>query len=308
MREVLAAFECAVEADLWQQRRPQVEKWRKKFTLDPSGTCQFCGKASDTPLVLTHLVSAELGGPHGLENLLTACKQCAARVQVEDWITWKGKPRNLAPTLAARRLEALALSENHLLRTRDTARTKPYVVKLLQRRWQHPRFVVRAALTEHGGLLAFPQHAPIPEGIATLIRLNGAQPVKGAPRVFHVEAARFHELIWLLIDFNALVRRMDLDGFSDPTPADDGASRWWESYPSVHDIARRSKSMRGMAAPVPWHEKPMDPRSRRHMAALLALKTNQPLGVEWLAVHREADEAFLDQQRKRTDRAWRSRL
>jgi hypothetical protein len=203
-------------------------------------------------------------------------------------------------------LEVLAASENHLLRTREEAKTKPYVVKLLQRRWQHPRFLVRACLTEQGGLLAFAQHAPMPEGIATLVRLNGGQPVPGAPRVFVVEAARFLDLVWLLIDRNAWVRRMSLDEFPDPTPEDDGASRRHETFSSVHDIARRGKSMRGLLPPLPWHEKPMDPRSRRHMAALLALKTNQPFDREWLVKHREADEAYQALQRTRSERAWRA--
>lgn len=308
MNDVLAAFYRAMESDLWELRSPAVEKWRKKFAATPPGTpCQFCEQLPDEPLVVAHLLSVELGGPHTSENLLPSCKACMQRAQVSDPITWKTTPRNLAPALAARRLEAFALSENHLLRTRDMAKTKPYVVKLLHRRWQQPRFVVRACMTEQGGLLAFAQHTPMPEGIATRIRLNGGQQVPSAPRVFHIEAGRFHDLVWLLIDRNAWVRRMVLNGFPDPTPEDDGPSRWHETYSSVHDIARRSKSMRGLVDPVPWHEKPMDPRSRRHIAALLALKTNQPLDKEWLAQHRKTDEAFVVADRERSDRIWRSR-
>lgn len=308
MNDVLAAFYRAVESDMWELRSPAVEKWRKKFAAPSTGTpCQFCSQVTDDRLVLAHLISVELGGPHASENLLASCKVCMQRARVADPITWKTTPRNLAPALAAHRLEALALSENHLLRTRQMAKTKPYVLKLLQRRWQQPRFGVRACLLEQGGLLAFAQHTPMPEGIATLIRLNGGQPVPSAPRIFYIEVERFHDLVWLLIDRNAWVRRMALDGFPDPTPDDDGASRWHETFRSVHDIARRGKSMRGLVDPVPWHEKPMDPLSRRHIAALLALKTSQPLDEEWLAKHRETDEAFIAAERERSDRAWRSR-
>ena len=156
MREALAAFERAVEADLWSLRSPRMEKWRSRnFDPEPGTPCEFCGQTG-AALVLDHLVSSELGGPHRSENLLTACQGCADKAQVSDWISWKGKPKDQAPFVTARRLEVFALSENHLLRTREEARTKPYVVKLLQRRWQHPRFVVRACLTEHVGFLAFP--------------------------------------------------------------------------------------------------------------------------------------------------------
>lgn len=299
MREVLAAFERAAEADLLLPRSKAIEKWRKKLVAPPLGTpCQFCGQVSDGPLELAPLLSTEIGGRHRSENLLAACEQCKARAQVADWIAWKGKPRNLTPALAARRLEVLSMSENHLLRTRDEARTKPYVVKLLHRRWQYLRFVLRACLTEHGGLLAFAQHTPMPEGIATLIRLRGGQSVRSAPRVFQIEAAGFLDLVWLLIDHNALVRRVTLDEFPDPTPADDGASRWHETYQSVNDITRRAKSRRGLVAPSPWHEKPMDPRTRRHLAALMALRTNQPLDEEWLAKHRETDDVYLRLERE----------
>lgn len=309
MNDALAAFLREVEADLWTLRTPAMEKWRKKLAAPvPGSPCQFCGQVPDEPLVLAHTVSLELGGSHGRENLLPGCKACMQRAQVSDPITWKTTPRNLISALAARRLEALAVSQNHLLRTREEAKTKPYMVKLLHRRWQHPRFLVRACLTEQGGLLAFAQHTPIPEGIATLIRLNGGQPVRGAPRVFHTKPEGFHDLAWLLIERNAWLRRMAPEGFPDPTPDDDGASRWHETYSSVHDIARRGRSQRGLVAPTPWHEKPMDPRQRRHLAAMLALKTNQPLDQEWLENHRHADEAFIAVERQRLDRAWRNRF
>ena len=308
MSEALAAFERAVGADLWSQRRPGIEKWRtRNFDPAPGDPCQLCGQPSAAPLVLAHLISVDLGGSHAPENLLASCKECAARSQVSDWTTRKSKPKNNGPTLAARRVEVLALSENHLLRTRDTARTKPFVAKLLQRRWQHPRFLVRACLTEQSGLLAFPQHAPMPEGIAALVRLQGGQPVAGAPRLFRVPPDHFLDLMWQLIEFNAWVRRVKIEAFPDPTPQDDGASRWGETYLSVHDIARRGKSMRGLVDPVPWHEKPMDPRTRLHMAVLFTLKTGQPIHREWLASHRNADEDYLGQRRRRFDQSWRTR-
>ena len=308
MREAIAAFERAVEADLWSQRRPSMEKWRTvNFDAASGDSCQFCGQPSAEPLVLAYLISVELGGPHDKKNLLVLCKECAARSHASDWISWKRKTKSLTPMLTARRLEVLALSVNHLLRSRDTARTKPYVIKQLQRRWQHPRFVVRACLTEQGGLLAFPQHTPMPEGIAILIRLQGGQPVAGAPRIFHVPANRFLDLVWQLIDLNARVRRMEIEAFLDPTPQDEGPSRWGETYASVHDIARRGNSMRGLGYPVAWHEKPMDPRTRLHLAGLLTLKTGQPIDREWLARHRNADEKYVGQIRRRFDQSWLTR-
>lgn len=313
---LLSAFEQAIDADVWEVVTKRMERWRtRSLTIEPTDACQFCGKALSLPdlesgpgeaepLVLAHLLSLDLGGPHSKENLLPSCGECAKKAKDVDWLAWKGKAKSQAPTLAALRLKVLALSENHLLRTPDEARTKPYLVKKLQQRWQHPRFVVRACLTEEGGLLAFPQRIPMPEGIALLVRLNGGEPMAGAPRVFSIPAGRFIDLIWQLIGQNAWVRRVELPAFPDPMPMDDGPSRWHETYPSVGDILRRRAKRFPEKYPRPWHEKPMDPRTRLHLAALVALRSGQPLDQEWLARHRQEDEHFITEDRRHRDQNW----
>lgn len=305
----IQAFTKAIDADLEKVGTPRIAKWQlMKLASKLTQGCNFCGVA-DEPLELVHLVSPLLGGPSALENLLAACSQCAARAKRMDWLAWRRKTKCLAPALAAQRLKVLAVSDNHLLRNRDEARTKPYLLRKLEARWQHQRFVVRACLSVQGGLLAFQKRGAIPEGILLLVRLHGGSPVAGAHRNFAIPRERFLDLIWILIEHGARVRRMEVEGFPDTTPPDEGASRWHETYTSVNDIVRRRPKVKPEAymRPRAWHEKPMDPRTRLHLAGLIALKTNQPLDQEWLAQHREVDEAFISAERARLDRSWRAR-
>lgn len=298
----IQAFLNAVDQDLVDVGTPRIANWQlMKLASELTQGCKFCGVV-DVPLELVHLVSPLVGGPSSLENLLAACSQCAVRAKRMDWLVWRGKTKTLAPALAAQRLKVLAVSDNHLLRNRDEARTKPYLLRKLEARWQHPRFVVRACLSVQGGLLAFQKRAPLPEGIVLLVRLHGGSPVVGATRIFTIPRERFLDLIWLLLEHGARVRRMEVEGYPDPTPPDDGASRWHETFNSVNDIVRRRPKVKPEAfmRPRAWHEKPMDPRTRLHLAGLIALKTNQPLDQEWLAKHREGDEAFIYDERART--------
>jgi len=292
------AFRLAVDLDLELLGTPRIEKWKtKKLATQAADGCQFCGSDAG-PFELVHFISPHVGGPHALENLLAACPECAARAKRIDWLAWRGKAKNLATALAAQRLDVIAHAENHLLRTREEARTKPYLLRLMRARWQHPRFVVRAAVSQLGGLLAFPKRTPMPEGIAMLVCLHGGSPVAGAHRIFAVPQDCFLDLVWLLIDHGAWVRRVEVDGFPDPTPPDDGPSRWWETYTSVDDLVRRRKSRRG-SVPISWIEKPMDPLSRIHLAGLLALRSGEAVDHNWLARHRETDDLHLVNQRKR---------
>lgn len=305
----IQAFTKAVDLDVVEVGTPRIANWQlMKLANELTQGCKFCGVV-DEPLELVHLVSPLVGGPSSLENLLAACSQCAARAKRMDWLAWRGKTKSLAPALAAQRLKVLAASDNHLLRSRDEARTKPYLVRKLEARWQHPRFLVRACLSVEGGLLAFQKRGAIPDGIVLLVRLHGGSPVTGARRYFAIPRERFLDLIWLLIEHGARVRRMEMEGFPDPTPPDDEASRWHETFTSVNDIVRRRPKVKPEAymRPRAWHEKPMDPRTRLHLAGLIALKTNQPLDLEWLANHLEGDEAFMSVVRARLDRSWRAR-
>ncbi len=107
-------------------------------------------------------------------------------------------------------MEVMEISQNHLLRSRETAKTKPYVLTLLRQRWAHPRFVIRAALTEKVGLIGFGDADFIPEEIVVQLRLLGATSVERTGGVFTLSHINFHTAVWHLIDQNGWVRRLDL--------------------------------------------------------------------------------------------------
>lgn len=319
---LIATFVAALRQDRKSMGSKTTESWRRKAALLESGSCLFCGRlliqgeadpgeATVASLCIEPLISRRLGGQHDQLNLIASCIDCQHRKDGKDWITCPLAPDELArETLASRRLQVMETCQNHLLRSRETAKTKPYVLTQLRQRWAHPRFTVRAALTEKIGLLGYGPGDHVPTEIVVQLSHYGAFPVRSAAGVFTVPAANFHALVWDLIDQNAWVRRVDLGPENpDPTVPDGSLERWHETFISVGDIHRRRERM-------PWvhaskrpnkHELPMDPRERRHLAGLLALRTSQPIDSDWLALHRMADEDHLAEKRRKADKAWLTR-
>jgi len=320
---IIDAFVAALAADRKIFFGKATEAWRYKPVLAQSRLCVYCNrpvehrkamKANKQPsnasmLHIEHFIPRKLGGPHDELNLVASCAKCNLKKGNKDWLACQLAPsKSDRDALTIRRMEVMEISQNHLLRSRETAKTKPYVLTLLRQRWAHPRFVIRAALTEKVGLIGFGDADFIPEEIVVQLRLLGATSVERTGGVFTLSPINFHTAVWHLIDQNGWVRRLDLGaGLPDPTPPDDTSSRWHETFSSVGDIHRRREKMPWVHPKdrPPWHEKPMDPLTRRHLAALVAFKTNQPLDEEWLARHRATDDEFLIDRRKRADKAWR---
>ena len=320
MKEILIAkFVSALVQDRKSIGSKPAESWRKKAALLESRSCLFCGRPlihgepdphmdTEAPLRIEPLISRRLGGHHDQMNLIASCTDCQMRKDGRDWITCSLAPNDLArDALASRRLQVMETCQNHLLRSRETAKTKPYVLALLRERWAHPRFTIRAALTEEIGLLGYGPGDHVPTEIVVQLSHYGAFPVRSASGVFTLPAGNFHALVWNLIDQNAWVHRLDLGPeHPDPTPADDSLSRWHETFASVGDIHRRRGKM-------PWvhparrprrEDRPMDPRERRHLAGLIALKSGQPIDNDWLASHRMADEDYLANKKSKAERDW----
>lgn len=320
--ELIAKFTAALAQDRKSLGSKPPESWRRKAVLLESGSCLFCSrpliqgepdpdKATGATLRIEPLISRQLGGQHDQLNLIASCTECQRLKGGRDWITCSLAPNDLArEALASRRLQVMETCQNHLLRSREAAKTKPYVLTLLRQRWALPRFTVCAALTEEIGLLGYGPGNQVPTEIVVQLSHYGAFPVRSAAGIFTVPAAHFHALVWDLIDQNAWVRRLDLGPEnSDPTVPDGSLSRWQETFTCVGDIRRRRKRM-------PWvhpskrpnkHELPMDPMERRHLAGLLALKSGQPIDNDWLALHRMADDDYLAERKRKAERDWITR-
>lgn len=315
MADPIATFSAAMISDEMQLHGKRMEWWRKRaLSSNRDETCIYCGALMDPGThddQVDYLLTPELGGVHINDNLVRSCAACRARKRNRDWLDWRRAPSKSArEDLTIRRQVVLSMSANHLLATREAAKTKPYVLTHLQQRWGHPRFTIRAALTREIGLIGFTKNARLPDEAMVLIRLAGGEPTPRNARIFSIPLAKFHPLIWQLIDLNSWVRRLDLgEDFPDPTPPDDSISRWHETFTSVGDIHRRREKLPWVhpSKRPPRIEKPMDPLNRLHLAGLLALKTGQPVDHEWLARHRESDEAFAAERKLKRDRAWATR-
>ncbi len=314
MNDLHDTFEAALIADEMQLKRKRMEWWRQRAVGSGREGCIFCSTCLDSnaPGERVHyLLPPELGGPHIEENLVPACTACWSKKRNRDWQDWgRALSKSDGDELAKRRQVVLPLSANHLLASREVARTKPYVLTLLQQRWAHPRFAIRAALTADAGLLGITKNDRLPDEAVLRIRLSGGQPTHSTPLIFAVPPARFHDLVWQFIEQNAWVRRLGLGSeFPDPTPPADAISRWHETFTSVGDIHRRREQLAWVhpAKRLPRHERPMDPRDRLQLAGLLALKTGHPIDREWLARHREADEGYASERKRKIDQAWLTR-
>lgn len=314
-RGFLEAFLEQLHVQEATQSSPRNETWRKPETL-PNGalSCGYCGRpidASSDHWKLDRLLPLYLGGVRKEANLVPACEACFTAKGTLDWLSWgRAQSKLAAAGLQQRRLAVLAVSANHLLRSPDIGKTKPYVLKLLQHRWQEPRILLHAAMASDVGLIAWGYQQPVSREAVGFLASRGASSVRANLRCWKVDADVFHDVVWHLIDRNALVKRVELgEPFVDPTVADEGDSRWHETFGSVEDIHRRRPKL-------PWRhpktypegvEKPMHPAQRQHLAAMVALKNNLPVDREWLEHHRATDEAWLAAQQDAADRAWSTR-
>ncbi len=319
---LLARFNAALAQDRRSPTGKKTESWRHKAIVLENPSCLFCGCSlvSGAPqtgaddaeqLRIDHLIPQQLGGPHEHLNLVASCLGCKKRKNNQDWLACALASDNVAKDiLAAHRMKVMESCRNHLLQSRETARTKPYVLVKLRERWAHPRFTIRAALTNEMGLIGFGPKDHVPSEIVVQLRHFNAFPATREGGIFSVPASNFHPLVWHLIERNAWIQRMDLGpDYLDLTPSDDSLSRWHETFTSVDDIHRRREKLTWVhpAKRPPRHERPMDPCERRHLAGLIALKTGQPIDHDWLARHRTADDDFLVERKRKVNRDWLTR-
>lgn len=314
-RGFMEAFLEQIHVQEASQSSPRNESWRQPDPLQKGAlACAYCGRAIDASgdrWKLDRLLPLYLGGIRKDANLVPACETCFTSKGTLDWLSWgRAQSKLAAAGLQQRRLDVLRLGSNHLLRRPEVGKTKPYVLKLLQQRWQEPRVLIHAALAIDVGLIAWGHQQPVNREAVGYLIGHGASSVRSNLRSWKVDADAFHEVVWHLIDRNALLNRVDLsESFPDPTLQDDGDSRWHETFGSVDDVHRRRPKL-------PWRhpksfpsgaEKPMHPAQRQHLAAMVAIKHKLPMDWDWLEHHRATDEAWLRAQQDATDRAWSTR-
>jgi hypothetical protein len=285
------------------------EWWRHRLVFDQvENRCVYCGallhlKKGSGPGrrgCMDHLVSVRHGGPQETDNLVPSCYSCNISKASVDLLVWE-PIGTIEPTqyqsLLDRRLRMLAWSDNHLLRNPKLGKRKDTVIRHLSRRWQYPRALAFAALTETAGFIWLTQRG-MPPDLVPMLRSLGATPVQHL--VFELPPQRFHDAVWALIDHNALVRRIDLPGHPDPTPDEPGDSHWHVTFSSVLDVQRRRPKRKPIRLSA--LERPMDWGQR----LLIELHGNWvPTGKfdwDWVNKHKETDCAWAIKERERMAR------
>lgn len=281
------------------------EWWRHRLVFkNGKAHCEYCGVAiqvrkggPDTLGCMDHLVSVYHGGPQRTENLVPACYSCNIKKKSSDLLLWAPRDAEDAPldTLSERRMQMLAWSDNHLLRNPNLGKRKDTVVRHLTKRWQHPRILVWAALTEQSGFISLVGPNMQPQDTVPMLRHLGARPADYAS--FTIEPTRFHDAIWALIDHNALVRRIELPGHPDPTPEAPGDAQWHVTFSSVLDVRRRRPKIKPIRKPR--IERPMDWGKRLLLEYEACGRDGRPYDWEWVNSHKETDLAWEREERKR---------
>lgn len=285
-----------------------LEWWRYRNVLrEFNDRCAYCStelaatenQHNKNSWSIDYLVSRELGGTVQSSNLLAVCPSCRQAKGNRDWLSWrKAGCKETVSILDARRLAALEVAHNHLLRNPDLGKKKETVLRHLAARWSHPRFAVYAALTESDGFIAWAAALRPPRDVVALLVGAGGRKVSGD--AWRLSPVRFHDVVWQLIDLNAWVRRINMgEAFPDPTPDVPGVSHWHLTYTNVRDIRRRRPKLK--PRPIPIEERPMDWGHRLLIEYKASGEVGRPFDWGWVNMHRETDlawERIRDAQRR----------
>lgn len=220
------------------------------------GQCVYCGRElphpydvnEDTPRSIVpcreHLIPMGMGGSKASKGVLS-CIGCNTAKSNKDWLDF-GHARSPAvgKKLAALRMEMGRASFNHW--SRDPKVHTPLMVgRMLDARWQHPRFKVYAAVTGFGAWIGWKSSWPMPQAAYFIMKGLHGKFVSRPQGHTTLDAFEFDQLedaieaIWALIEHNAWVLGFDMEaeGYKDITPTTSPTWRFWS--PNFRDLCRR---------------------------------------------------------------------
>lgn len=212
------------------------------------GRCRFCGEPVSLtggphhPAQVHQVVPAIHGGASLERNLVLACLPCIHERADRDLLDW---PRvSEAKTLLRQRLAAMEVCTlMHYTRSPKGSQTEPGARRRLRHRWKHPRTTLHAFCSEDGGYFGVREAQPSPV-FGFLLRQAGAAQV--SPGVWRVERDDFIQVCWTLIEANAWIKRIRLDGIEeDYPPSNTWEAQWWCVVRTTQEVSKR----RGRRAP-----------------------------------------------------------
>ncbi|WP_233842262.1 hypothetical protein [Dyella sp. 2HG41-7] len=248
--EALAAFTGKIARMKPWSHGGQAWSHRKLFK-EWGGKCAYCGvkllhpdEATPTERRLRpcadHLLPHASGGMLNGATVL-ACYSCNTLKGSLDWLEWgKARSPNVRKRLLALRMAEHRRAFNHFSRDPVKVRTDRMIGRMLEARWQHPRFKVYASMTTAGTFIGWKLGWHVPQAALFILKGLKGEPLNDGSGVigftFDKPTAAL-EAIWSLIDINAWVLSLELDGF--PHLAPQGASDWRMWSPNFRDLVKR---------------------------------------------------------------------
>lgn len=226
---------------------------RRRLFKEWGGECVYCGcalrhpdaSAHESPLPLAvadHLIPLTGGGTCCNVRVL-ACVTCNNHKGMMDWLEWgQARSKKVHKQLTALRMEASRRAFNHLSQDPVKVRTGLMIGRMLDARWQHPRFRVYASVTSGGAFIGIKSTWYLPQAALFIIKgLKGQLvPHNRGLWVFSFDKPTAAlEAIWALIDINGWALGFDLEPEGFPEIAPKGAPQWRFWSPNFKDLARR---------------------------------------------------------------------
>ncbi|HDR8994420.1 TPA: hypothetical protein QDB01_000297 [Burkholderia vietnamiensis] len=256
------AFVQSVRLALQEVERIDGKRWVRRYVESHAGGgCMFCGRALSIDgaeggrAVLDTLIPLSAGGTTSLPNLVMSCTTCSAEKGERDWIAFGRAERPVF--LQGNRRKALRYAGNHVLPL--SVKGTRAAERVLDARWENPRFRALAGVYLEGGLFAWDTRTlPPSSGVVLALRGFGASVSVEGESLVVVEVPRdaWFDAAWMLIEHNVLLQEVKLSGVAAdvflpyrPVRSAEHQERWAVVLPGVRweQEARRIAKWSGQA-------------------------------------------------------------
>lgn len=262
MPSLRSAFLESVHLALQEVERIDGKRWVRRYVEShTAGGCMFCGRALSIDgaeggrAVLDTLIPLSAGGTTSLPNLVMSCTTCSAEKGERDWIAF-GRAQRPA-FLQRNRRKALRYAGNHVLPL--SVKGTRAAERVLDARWENPRFRAFAGVFLEGGLFAWDARTlPPSSGVVLALRGFGAKVSVEGESLVVVEVPRdvWFDAAWMLVEHNVLLQEVVLSGLAAevypafrPVLNAEHQERWTVVLPGVRweQEARRVAKWSGQA-------------------------------------------------------------
>ena len=256
--------------DIDLRDRQHTEDWKRSDTLaEKSKPCPLCGEtmgvgATHYPYA-SYVVPRHLGGTTDRDNAFVACQRCTLLRANRDLLDAEfvaSLGADVSQALRDQRAACLLHSLNHLTALPPWTPTAK-IAQALQQRFAHARVRLFAHVFEDGALLGWVKrnvkHEAHGVALGVMKMMGGVMCSTDDCEVIAVSRETFHDVVWALIELNALVLPVPTLGVSDDEHDDDWRKVWKHTFVNLYDNRRRYKKGQ---APCPHKPRVMSTRKQ----------------------------------------------